>query len=157
MFNLADLYALSQRDLQLDPLALVRRLNSQTAANTLLEFTFTVPADRVFWLQHYTARARAGAAQSLTSLQLQFKDLAGNTLIFAEVLEDVANPLYAFLGQNIGAHGNAYGAASQPSNYLLMPTERLVISAGFDAAAAANELRTNLQGILLPRGNFSFA
>lgn len=156
MFDLAQLFQLTARDIQLDPLAVIRRALSQTAAASPIQAIFTVPDDRVLWLQHYLAYANPGATQTISGMQVYAQLRTGNNVVYDRLIRSGVNA--GILGSNVADSTNAITSSSaQPKNILLMPSETVIWEATFSAAVNPNIHNVYWQGILLPRGNFSFA
>lgn len=157
MFDLASLYALTPRDLQVTPLSVVRATDivfGTATASPSVEYT--VPADRVFVLQSYfgTANAVSGVTTINTSyVSAGFFDAqAPNYLSRIRTAGGVMH----MHGQNSNTYGTTYHAAPQHQPIILLPDDSVYMTATFSAINASNFVELSVHGVLIPRGNFSF-
>lgn len=135
------LYQLSQRDLQvtwLDP-AIFQNIDilAAVSVNTTL---FTVPEGRVLLLQSVSAIADPGAAQSCRSVSIS-------------LLQPVSATLFPLARETFAVAADQDRVANWSGSIMVPPGYGINALATFDAAVAANSIRGDMVGLLIPLAN----
>lgn len=137
------LYQLSPRDQQvtwLDPV--IRRVTTTQAALTVNALDEVVPTGRAFLLTNATLFADPGAGQNIDDIGLNIAVLNPGAGVAVRI------------ATRSGAAGADLLAILNWTGQILIPAGwQLQGSAHFNALGAANEIRFDLMGILIPIGN----
>lgn len=145
----------SQKDLLADLNPAVARYGvATTAAAAIIGLTVgsgpaaaapvPIPGDKVLVVTHIGWRAAAGAAQTITSVEVRFSDAAGQRVAIVSYID--------------GGGGVTLLSREPLSGPLIVaPSDGLHLLAVFSAAGNPNTFMCGVHGYLVPRGNWQFA
>lgn len=157
MFNLADLYTLTPRDLQVTPLQPLYHYETLSSASASFSLDYTAPNDRVLLMSYIGAMAEANPAQTTTFIVLRMFRPGSTSAIELARSSTLATGASGVKRIGVGTHdGTSEAVTGFNCNIVLLPETRIQVQANFSAGALANELRWAVHGVLIPRGNFAF-
>lgn len=156
MFDLANLYAMTPRDVQLTPIGVLHFRDTIVQNAALLTLEYVCPDDRVARIEGVQAIARRDAAVTIDNLFSSVRTPEGQALVYLQFWEE-GGATNAYIGQNDSTNNTYVSSAPAPVQTWLLPGQRIRVECNFSGAAANNTLVWSVWGFVIPRGNFAYA
>lgn len=142
------LYALTARDTQLTPIQIVHQSNQRIGNQAVHTTDLNIPAAYAFYFSEFQVQGVAGAAQTADYALVSVVDPLSGSII-STILK-----LARTSTQNEDATTTNIAISRRPRIWV-HPGYRLEFSVSFSGAVNPNTTDVSVQGILVPRGNFS--